>query len=307
MPEKKKEATLSITQEEEQNIKKLSSSIFRGVFRRVLSSILNKNVEDIMTRNVKTVASDLPLIRAAYIMVKDKISSLIVTKGDKVVGILTEDDFLLRRFSEKELSELRVENTMTKRVFSINKSQTVMEATLLMRDKRIRKLPVMENNKLVGIITQTDIVRHMDSLLSKNLLDRIDIKTVADVMTKDTVTVTKDTGFIKAMKMMGDKRLGCLIVVDNKIPVGIVTERDVMNEIVVNADILQRFKVEDVMTPSLLSISSGHKLFSANSFMIRKGVRRLPVVENGKLLGIVTETDLMRGMYELVEKILKKI
>jgi CBS domain-containing protein len=92
---------------------------------------------------------------------------------------------------------------------------------------------------------------------------------------------------------MTDKGIGCVVVTENGKPVGILTERDVMKEIVKDKNILEK-DVSSLMTRPLISVSPDTPVVDALDLMRKKNIRRLPVVDEGRLVGLITvHTDLL--------------
>lgn len=117
-------------------------------------------IEDLMTRSVVTLPSRASVYEAVKLMNKNKIGCLLVVYNGEVVGILTERD-LLERVLEKcrNPKEISVSQIMTEHVIVGKPSMELSEATRIMFEKGVKKLPVMEGNNLVGIVTLTDIAR----------------------------------------------------------------------------------------------------------------------------------------------------
>ena len=113
-----------------------------------------------MTRGVKTVRVDANVREAVRKMNKFDIGSIVVMQGRRPFGILTERD-ILRRIVEPciEPSIVKVKEIMSHPVVTIKPDVNIEEATRLMVRKRIKKLPVVENDALVGIITSMDLMR----------------------------------------------------------------------------------------------------------------------------------------------------
>ena len=103
---------------------------------------------------------DVSIREAAKIMSGRNIGSLIVLKSNKIVGIITERDVL------KNVNSLgrKISGAMTKLVVTIDHKDTIDNAALIMTQKQIKRLPVLDNDKLVGIITATDIIANSDIL-----------------------------------------------------------------------------------------------------------------------------------------------
>ena len=117
------------------------------------------NVEEIMTDEVHTTTSDMTVKAAAEAMSKRKIGSLIVVDGNKLRGIITERDIMLKVVSlGKDASKIKVKDVMTKELIYIEPECEIDEAAQKMVDNQIKKLPVVSDNRLIGMITAMDIV-----------------------------------------------------------------------------------------------------------------------------------------------------
>lgn len=115
-------------------------------------------VKDVMNKNVVVAKSDVTIREATKVMNKFRIGSLVVLKEEKIVGIATERNVLEAVATGKDLDATPIEEIMTKNVVIIDPDQTVEAAVDLMVQHKIKKLPVVEDKKLKGIITASDIV-----------------------------------------------------------------------------------------------------------------------------------------------------
>jgi len=124
-------------------------------------------VRDIMTKDVKVVGPDSSVHKVVAAMNKYNIGSIIVVQDDKPVGVISERD-ILRRVVEPCLSSETIiaKQIMTSPVISICESASIDEVVKLMAEKRVRKIPVMKKDKIVGIITYTDILSTVLSMIS---------------------------------------------------------------------------------------------------------------------------------------------
>ena len=124
-------------------------------------------VRDIMLKDVRVVRLDSSVKEVVATMNKFDIGSIIVVQGDRPVGIITERD-ILRRVVEPCLAPeiLTARQVMTSPVVSIRETASLDEAAELMAKKKVKKLPVMNEEKLVGIVTFTDIVTKVPTMLS---------------------------------------------------------------------------------------------------------------------------------------------
>jgi len=124
-------------------------------------------VRDIMSKDVRVVRLDSSVKEVVATMNKFDIGSIIVVQGDRPVGIITERD-ILRRVVEPCLAPeiLTARQVMTSPVVSIRETASLDEAAGLMAKKKVKKLPVMNEEKLVGVVTFTDIVTKVPAMLS---------------------------------------------------------------------------------------------------------------------------------------------
>ena len=125
-------------------------------------------VKEAMTKTVRTVRPDSTATEAAKEMNKYRIGSLIVISGSKIEGILTERDILRGVVAEdRSASEVNVSEIMTKEVVVVSSEISLEEAADVMTKYKIKKLPVVENGQLVGIITSTDLISYEKNLIEK--------------------------------------------------------------------------------------------------------------------------------------------
>ncbi|MCX6814791.1 MAG: CBS domain-containing protein [Candidatus Aenigmarchaeota archaeon] len=126
-------------------------------------------VKDVMTRNVVTVQRDTPLREAAEIMADNHIGCLVVKAGGKVSSIITDRDMLvfIADESHRNLDSYRVKDVMSDYVITIRSTSPVEKAVELMTENRIKKIPVVDDDRLVGIITMSDIIWAQPKLAGK--------------------------------------------------------------------------------------------------------------------------------------------
>lgn len=116
-------------------------------------------VDDFMVKNVITIEESSSIKNAAKKMDEANVGSILVTKNDEPIGIITERDFV-RRYAVMGISlSNAVEEIMTMPLITINPNDTIWEAAELMKIHDIHKLPVIKNKKLVGIITNSDLIK----------------------------------------------------------------------------------------------------------------------------------------------------
>ena len=124
-------------------------------------------VKDIMTKTVRVTGPDASVREVVANMNRFNIGSIIVVQDNKPVGVISERD-VLKRVVEPCLSPetITARQIMTHPVITICESASVAEVVKIMAEKRVRKIPVMKKERLVGIITYTDILSKVLSMIS---------------------------------------------------------------------------------------------------------------------------------------------
>ena len=116
---------------------------------------------------IYSVAPDAMVFEAIKLMAEKNVGALLVMKGQKLVGVLSERDYTRKVFLRgKSSKETRVDEIMSKDVFTTSLLEGVDKCLALMTDKHIRHLPVLESGKVVGVVSIGDLVKHVISCQS---------------------------------------------------------------------------------------------------------------------------------------------
>lgn len=119
---------------------------------------------------------------------------------------------------------------------------------------------------------------------------------VKDVMVKNLITVEAEDTVKKAVELMDKHDIGCLVVIDYGNPVGIVTEHDMLKKVVVERKDPGRTKVGNIMSAPLVTSHPQAEIRDAVRLMNERRIKKLPVIEDGNLIGLVSLTDVMRSL-----------
>ncbi|UCC33661.1 MAG: CBS domain-containing protein [Candidatus Bathyarchaeota archaeon] len=124
---------------------------------------------------------------------------------------------------------------------------------------------------------------------------------IEDIMVDKVITVEADVKVRDAAKLMNENDIGCLVVVEKGRPIGIVTERDMLKRVLVIYEELEKITVREIMSKPLIIGRPNMEIGSAAEIMFTKKIKKLPIVEGGKLQGLVTLTDLLRLQPQLIK------
>jgi CBS domain-containing protein len=129
---------------------------------------------------------------------------------------------------------------------------------------------------------------------------------VKDVMTKSVISVDATATVNEAAKMMEDTKVGAIIVIENNTPVGIITDRDFAVKIVAHAYPITT-PVKQIMSSPLIEIGPDETVMMAADLMYTREIRKLPVIDNDRVVGMLTATDLVNQLAVSTEEDVRKM
>jgi len=244
-----------------------------------------QTARDLMSRNVITTTPETLLEDAAKMMGESHIGSLIVMKYQTPVGLITERDLFSKVFAlGLFLKDEKVEDVMSYPLPGIASSATVKEVAKNLISKKGR-LGVYDAGTLVGVITSADMIKCLPDVEETEV-------PVEDFMTKDVVMKDAETSVESIAALMGQRRIGSVLVTRDGEPFGIFTERDLLTGFLACGRALFT-EVGPEASSSLVTIPAETSVHRAAATMALKHIRRLPVEKNGKIVGIITARDLV--------------
>jgi len=135
---------------------------------------MGKNVKDVMTSNPTTVQAGASVVEAARIM-RDKDTGIVpVVENDQLSGTITDRDIAVRVVAEgRDPASTVVREIASTDVATVEPEQDLGDALRLMAERQVRRLPVVENGRLVGIVAQADVARESDDSQTGELVEEI--------------------------------------------------------------------------------------------------------------------------------------
>lgn len=130
---------------------------------------------------------------------------------------------------------------------------------------------------------------------------------VSSIMIRDVKTVSPRDNVKKIVGIMNRHRLGSLVVIENDKPTGIITERDILRKVVSKNLVPEDVTAQDIMTKSLATVNPADSVVDAIELMASRNIKKLPVVDNGELVGIITASDILKSGEEIEYAVLKKL
>lgn len=198
---------------------------------------------------------------------------------------------------------MQIKNLMSEELITVDKDQNLTDALKLLRKHNVSRLPVTNNKELVGIISERDIANKLGSSKYESMpASRLHI---SSVMVKDVITVPQTMQLGEVAKIMLDKGIGSVPVMDEDKMVGIVSKADFVT--LASGIAFDKITVKEIMSKDLIVVSPTERIVHARRQMIEGHVGRLPVVDDGKLVGMITSKDLMRAFIEFRKSVPEKI
>lgn len=124
------------------------------------------------------------------------------------------------------------------------------------------------------------------------------VKSLLDIKGRSVWSVARETTVIDALHMMADKDVGALLVVENEKPVGILSERDIVRRLAESENCNLNMPVRELMTSPVFFVGQDYTLDECMALMTNKRIRHLPVVEQGKLIGLVSIGDVVKAQIQ---------
>ncbi len=276
-------------------------------------------IEDVMNEEVILAEENEQVSHARNLMIKYGYSRiLVVDQEGKPVGILTEKDLTRKmrsngpKWKRRTIDKISIRRVMTPNPLTINPFREVQEAVELMIKNDISSVPVVDGDEVVGIVTKSDLMNfYLQKYTGK--------WKVSDLMTSEVITVNENHSIGHVISVMEDDKIGKVIVMRDNEPVGIITSanisfanvedpetgvsvekiaflRNIDGQEKRNVREVSMVTAGDIMTNHLIKIEQDEDAASAAEIMAKKEVSGMPVVNGNELVGIITKTDIIRGI-----------
>ena len=276
-------------------------------------------IEDVMNEEVILAEENEQVSHARNLMLKHGYSRiLVVDQEGKPVGILTEKDLTRKmrsngpKWKRRTIDKISIRRVMTPNPVTITPFREVREAVELMIKNDISSIPVTDGDEVVGIITKSELMDFYRQKYTGKWK-------ISDLMTSEVVTVNENHSIGHVISIMDDQKIGKVIVMRDNEPVGIITSanisfanvedpetgvsvekiaflRKIDGQEKRNVREVSMVTAGDIMTNHLIKIEQEKDAASAADIMNQKEVSGLPVVDGNELVGIITKTDIIRGI-----------
>ncbi len=204
-----------------------------------------KRVSEVMTTPAITAPAESPLHVAAELMLRENIRAVPLVYKDHLSGIVTQTDYLTCYLDSRPMGRKpgwrheRVEQHMTSPVVSMREHDTFLHALRTMQTHRIRHLPVVEGDRLIGIVSDRDMRRVLgawpveaEARVSDGVRGGHEQVVMRDIMQRDVITTGPSATLAEAADVLVRNKISCLPVSEDGLPSGIITDTDLLEAFV---------------------------------------------------------------------------
>lgn len=280
----------------------------------------NPGLRSALIKKPITITPQTGILDAIEVIQKYRIGRLVVIdRGFRPIAIITEKDILrsLYPIGGKPLGSLRVADLMSKRLVTAKKSDSIYHCARLMKQNNISSLVIMRDDKsMEGIVTKTDLVFNF-------LIQQTESIKISKIMTERVVTVSPSDSLFLVESILINNKISRVPVLKNQKLVGIITYRDFIPARIPNRlgtftdpselrdvwyssipsqfnvnqlNYTLTFRAENIMSRNPVSIEPTDDVSLAALIMYRYGISGIPVLRSGKLVGIVTKSDIVSAL-----------
>ncbi len=250
----------------------------------------------VMQYGVATIDKKTSVYQAIALMVKKNVTGLPVVDESGLVGLISEKD-VLKLLYDTEFVEGCVGDYMTAKIFTFDEEDALIDVCRCLMQNNFRRVPVMHQGRLAGIISRADLIKaNKDKFRPDSRQDdqgAFPAMVVAkEVMKSGLLTVRTSTPIYEAMEILATRNVTGLPVVDDYMNLlGVVSEKDIL-KLLYDPDAKPGL-VEEYMTTGVIGFDQGTSLFEICDCLINNNFRRVPILDHGKLVGIISRTDIM--------------
>nr|WP_300979942.1 CBS domain-containing protein [Methanomethylovorans sp.] len=209
--------------------------LVKKYYKGNLLAAINADVSEIMQRDVAFLVSKASIFDAVEMMIQRNTGGLpVVNEDNRVCGIFTERDFLELMADTIDYDSVR--NYMSTKVKTVPFDATIEDAAKIMVSKGFRRLPIAKDGILIGIVTASNIMNFLGSgkafekIITGNFREAFS-EPITSLINKDVVWAPPEMDLGDAARLMIEKKVGCLPVIDNDVLCGIITERDLLKAV----------------------------------------------------------------------------
>jgi PAS domain S-box-containing protein len=260
------------------------------------------NLTQLMTAPVITASPETPLPVLLHLMEQHCISAVVLTEEERPIGLITERDITHHAALDRLQSDQTGRSLMREKLVTALPETNYREAFQQMVLANTRHLVVVDQQgRVLGMVTESNFLH------SLGMEYFVDLTTIKEVVSRQLITLKPSDFVHAALEIMHRHSISCVLIQEEQRPVGILTERDVIRLSIEHTDFYHT-PLHKVMSQPVCTVSE-HTILSDVVHILRmQKIRRLVIVDDqGRLSGLLTETDLLKGLQSRYSRLLHEI
>ena len=276
-------------------------------------------IKEVMNPEVFVVQENEQVGHARNIMLAQGISRVVVVDRDgKPVGMVTEKDLTRKlkgngpKWKSRPIDKISIKRIMSTDPITARPNDEIHKAIELLIKNNVGSIPIVDDDGLAGIITKTDLMK----VYTKKLKGKWK---VSDLMTSNVITVNENHSIAHVINIMEKNNVGKIVVIRDNEPVGMITPenisfahvedpetgvnvekvyfiRNLEGKSKKNVRLVSMMTAGDIMRNHLVKISGEEDAARGADMMVENNISGLPVVDGDSLVGVITKTDLIKGI-----------
>lgn len=267
-----------------------------------MTNTAGPRVSEYMHRQLEIVPQDATALDAAERMRDQRLGSVFVESLNReqrecrLAGIVTETDLITKVVAQgRETDRTLASDIMSSPLLTIAPDRLMIDASQLMETRRVRHLAVMDGTEIVGIISVRDLARYFTEATSGAVQALNDVYRPLTVLMRQAIeTIDARVTVTAAARLMAEKQIGSVFVLEAGEIVGIVTETDIVRKALSDRLDPNTMPVGSLLNFPLLDIDLNRSIRDACEVMAKHHVRHLVVRDQQKIVGVVSIRDLVK-------------
>jgi len=251
-------------------------------------------IEKLIAKEVPGVRDDDAVERAIHLLTTEQLTCLPVLDGKEVVGLITLRD-IIAKANLPDLKKLKAKEVMSE-VRGVSADSSVLEALETLLSNRLEELPVLSKKRLVGLITQRALLEELDRYFA-SIEFKIAIPGINDVM-RQHIIIPPDLKMKDVVKELAENQ-GPVEVREVGVIVGLITEREVVQEIYHEQNLFPKLPAEQVMSKNNFILGDRRDIVGANSLMLDHTSYWSRILSKDQPVGAITTRELFEALVSL--------
>jgi predicted transcriptional regulator len=270
-----------------------------GGLKADVNKLSKKRVSEFMTKKMTVNYEDDDLDSVVSTLVAEQVGASVIIneKNSKISGILTNTDIINKSDLSKGFGSIFAKEIMNKKVECITQSMSFKQVVEFSVKNNFSVMPVEKNKKLIGLVTWMELLAEFDQFFSKNVFEGSTNPRAKEIMTKKMLVANEGIKLSDVVSRLKSSDFCCVLVVNKaKDIVNLISKNDILSEIHSIPSAVKVSKLNSFGKKPVHTVYPGNDVFEVAFKMLDKGVGKLPVIDDKRIVGVITAREVLRAM-----------